>query len=488
MQRVLRGAGGTSRVGLGPAGGAEALAHGMAAVTDAPRSSATFQDLRDADVVLVLRADPTRTHPLIKSELTQGVHQRGQKLLLAHALSGGLERHAALYLPLEPAGEEPLLHAAAARLLDLEPQAADPLRDLGGFPEWVASLRGYRPEAIAEIAGVPPPTLDAFCAVLAASRKAVIVVVTGLGIPGDEAAVTRAAAQLDAVLGARGGGVLVLGEKANLQGLLDVGMYPEWLPGGPGQPAGEAISGDGHQQVGLLYLAGQDPAGAWPRGLRGAELVDRAAFLVVHEAFLTETAHLADVVLPVAVLAERQGSMVGADGVRRRVNRVLAPPGNVPQDGALFLELARRLGVPLPKEDALERELAMVTARALPRPTVRRFVSARPLAERAPRKGMRLDTSPQLFRSGSITDRSRLLQELAPSAALRLSPRDAGELGVHNGDAVRLATGGRETLLRARLDPTVRRGTLLARSRARWDAAASLVRHDEPTAAEIRRS
>jgi NADH-quinone oxidoreductase subunit G len=511
MQRLLRTAGNTPHVGLGPSGGCAALVDGMAAVTDAPRSSASFEDLREADVVLVLRGDPTRTHPLIKTELVQGVGQRGQKLLLAHALSGGLERHAALHLPLEPAGEEPLLHGVMARLLSLHPQAADPLRQLPGFAEWAASLQGYTADAVARATGVEPPALDAFCALLAGARKVVTVVVTGLGIPGDEAAVTRAAAMLDALLGGKGGGVLVLGEKANLHGALDVGMHPAWLPGGrpatydgaraemeaawghpiahgPVVPVAAAIHGGSEHQVGVLYLAGQDPVGAWPRGLRGAEAVERARFVVVHDAFLTETARLADVVLPVAVLGERDGSLVGADGVRRRLTRVLTAPAGIPQDGHLFNELGRRLGLALPQGGALEAELKALVNWPLPRPTLRRLVPVRPPVERVPWKGMLLDASPQLFRSGSITDHSRLLQELAPSVALRLSPHDAAEIGVSNGDAVRLSAGGREALLRARLDATVRRGTLVARSRARWDTVASLIRDDEPIAAEIRRS
>ncbi len=508
MQRLFRAVG-AADVGLGPAGGASALCNGIAALTDAPRSSATFDDLREADVVFVLRADPTRTHPLVKTELVQGVKQRGQKLALAHALSGGLERHAAAYLPLQPAGEEALLHTLAATLLAREAGAADAVRRLPGFDAWADSLTAYTPETLARTAGVRRERFDALCALLFGARRCVTVVLTGLGIPGDEALVARAAVAFDALLGARGGGVLILGEKANLQGAIDTGLHPAWLPGGrraadpearaslarawghdvaASSEAGLLPLGEG-RPVGLLYLAGQDPLGRWPDGAGGAEAVGRARTIIVQDAFLTETARLAHVVLPVAILAERSGSSVGADGVRRPLRRVVAPPAGLPEDAQIFRSIAAGLGVILPGADALETEMAAAVGWPLPRPSLRRFLPARPPAMRAPRPGLRLDASPQLFGSGSVTERSRILQNLAPSVALRISPSDAAQLGVGNGDPVRLSSGEREALLRVRLDRTVRAGTVLAHWGSRWgNTTALMIRDGETAVVEIRRS
>ena len=508
MQRLMRTAAGTGHVGLGPAGGAAALDQGMGALTGAPRSSASFEDMRQADVVFVLRADPTRTPPLVKTDLLQGL-RRGQRLVLAHALSGGLERHASMYLPLRPAAEEALLHGLAARVLADAPASAESVRGLPGFRDWSDSLLPYTAKLVEELTGVAPEALDRAASMLQDARKPVIVVVTGLGIPGDEAAVTRAAVMLDALLG--GGGVLVLGEKANIQGVIDAGLHPAWLPGGrsaedagarvemsaawghavagaTGQATVRAVHGTAETPVGLLYLVGQDPAGSWPRALLGAEAVQRAGFVVVQDAFLTETARMADVVLPVAILAEREGTMVGADGVRRALRAVLTPPVGVPRDGQIFHELGRRLGVALPQGPSLEDALTREVGWPLARPRLLRLAPAPAPRQGAPFAGMLLDASPQLFRSGSTTDYSPLLQELAPSVALRLSPVDAAGLGLSNGDAVQLTAGGRELLLRARLDPTVRPGTVVAPWRARWDTVTPLLHDHEPTAAHVRRA
>ncbi len=507
MQRLLRTCVPTPHVGLGPAGGVSALVAGAGPLTGAPRSTAGFEDLRQASLVLVLRGDPARTHPLVKTEIVQGVRQRGQQLVLAHALSGSLSRHASLNLPLQPGGEEALLNGVSVRLLEARPAGADFL-GLPGHRSWLRSVSAYTPDVVERLAGVPEPALESLTRMLRDARKVVTVVVTGLGIPGDEAAVTRAALTLDAQLGEAGGGVVVLGEKANLQGVIDAGLDPDWLPGlrraadaaartelaavwgrpvpAPADTGCSKMLGAGG--VELLYLVGQDPAGAWPRGMCGAEAVGQAKFVIVQDAFLTETARQADVVLPVAILAEREGSSVGADGIRRAVRRVLAPPDRLPQDGDVFREIARRLGVALPGGAALERELQELVGWPLARRSVTGLLPVGAPAGRPRWTGMLLDVSPQLFRSGSTTDYSRLLQQLAPSAALRLSPGDAADLNVRNGDPVRLAAAGRDVLLRARIDPMVRAGTVVAPWRTRWDTVASLVHDNEPTAADVRRS
>ena len=98
LQRFMRCALESPHVALAPTGGVEALVDGLSQILTRPASTGSYQGLAEADLVVVLRADPSRTHPLVKTEIVQGVQQRGQRLILAHALSGGLERHAESYL------------------------------------------------------------------------------------------------------------------------------------------------------------------------------------------------------------------------------------------------------------------------------------------------------------------------------------------------------------------------------------------------------
>jgi formate dehydrogenase alpha subunit len=511
MQRLVRSVVGSPHVDPGLVGGVSALVDGMGGVSEAPHSSATFEDLAAADVALVLRGDPTRTHPLVKTELIQGVRQRGQKLILAHALSGGLERHADEFLSLEPGSEGVLVRGLAAEVLRRRPQAAESCAAVEGFSDWSAGIVDYTPELVSGVTGVPQEQILRVAELLAAADNVVTVVVTGLGIPGDEAGVTRAAAHLMRLFGDAGPGVLVAGEKANVQGVLDVGLHGGLLPGhrkvreeaacrevsevwgteiphGPGWTTKEILSRGTQGEIDVMYIAGQDPAGAWPQSFEAQKALAATRFVVVQDAFLTATARLADVVLPVRILGDRDGSLVGADGVRRSLRRIEMSRGK-PQDGQLFTELARRLGAELPGGQALERELTRLVRWPHRRAPVLRFEAVTPPIRRPAWSGMLLDVSPQLFHSGSVTRRSGILQDLSPTVAARLSPSDAKELGVQNGDAIRVAAGQRELLLRARLDSTVRPGTVVVP----WlsgdgDGRAPLVSQiGTPMAATIRR-
>jgi predicted molibdopterin-dependent oxidoreductase YjgC len=514
MQRFIRSIVGSPHIGVGPVGGVAALVEGMGQVTGEPHSTATLEDMAAAEVVLVLRGDPTRTHPLVKTELVQGIRQRGQKLILAHGLSGGLERHAAMYLPLEPGTEDILVNGVAAEVLNRRPAALESHRDVPGFAEWSSSIGDYKPEVVASCTGIPAEQVSKTADLLAAARKVVAVIVTGLGIPGDEASVTCATARLTSLLGATEAdrGVLVLGEKANVQGVVDVGLHPGLLPGhrtardeparqklqalwggelppGPGWLTKETLSRAAWGKVEVLHIVGQDPVAAWPQCFGARMAIEGAGFVVVQDAFLTQTARLADVVLPVRILGDREGTLVGADGVRRSLGRVRTPP-RLPQDGQLFLELARRLGSELPEGEALERELAHLQLWPHGKVPVRRFEAVGPPIRRPACTGMLLDVSPQLFHSGSVTKRSRRLQELSPTVAARLCPADARDLGVRNGDAIRVAAGKRELLLRARLDRTVRRGSVVVPWQSSDGDSASMLMTEigPPLAVSVRRS
>jgi formate dehydrogenase alpha subunit len=484
MQRFVRSVAESPHVTMGPVGGAPALIEGMGSVIGAPSTNATFEEVADADLVLVLRGDPTRTHPLMKTELVQGVRQRGQKLVLAHALSGGLERHAEIFLPLTPGTEDVLVHGVAAEILSRDPATTGALRDVPGFSGFHTSIADYTPEVVASQTGLHAGRVAEMADLLLEAESVAAVVVTGLGIPGDEASVTRATAWLMSILGDGSPVMMVMGEKANVQGVIDVGLHPVLLPGhraagdersrlelegewggvvppGPGWRAKESFARAARGEVGVLHIVGQDPVAAWPQSFQARKAIEGAGFVVVQDAFLTPTARLADVVLPVRILGDREGTLVGADGVRRPLSRVRTPPLPLPQDGQVFSELARRLGRTLPSVEEVARELDRVLSRPEERRPIRRFEAVTLPVPPRPLSGMVLDVSPQLFHSGSVTRRSRALQELAPTVAARLGPADARELGVENGETIRIIAEGREVLLRARVDRTVRRGTLV---------------------------
>ncbi len=471
-QLLAEGLGG-GMLSLGPEAGVRALVEGVAPVLGRPVSTGTVEDLRRADMVLVLRGDPGRTHPLVKNELVRRHRQDELEFALAATVTGGLERHARPFLRLLPAGELALLGALSWELVE----AGRIAPDLPGAGEWVKSLEPYGGEAGAELTGVPAEKIRSLAGTMARAESVLVVVVTGRGLPGDEAKVAAAAASLVAALG-EGARLLVLPEKSNVQGCVLAGMAQD----SPSRVLEEARAG----RLGWLYLVGQDPAGVWPREYRVRDALESAGFVVVQDAFLTETARCADVVLPAAILLERSGTGIAADGRFLSYRRILDPPGEARQDAEIVRGLAARLGVTVKTADVLSSDLRGLVESG----NEGRRLRALPPPERAPRsRGFLLDPSPQLFHSGSTTRRSALLEELSPSVAVRLSPRDAQELGVVGGQAVRLVQDGTEVLLRARLDRRVPQGVVAAPWVSRGDGASRLIKGDgEVVTVELRRS
>jgi predicted molibdopterin-dependent oxidoreductase YjgC len=511
LQRFVRGVLGSPHVSSDPAGGSDALVRGVGPVLDRPRSNGSYKALAEADVVVVLRADPTRTHPLIKTEIVQGVHQRGQRLVLIHSLSGGLERHAHLDLRVEPGGEAELVRGLSLKLLEARPALVDRVREIAGANGWIDSLQPYSVDRVCRQSGIRRGEFDRLLQLLLEAKRPQLVLVTGVGIPGDEAAVARAAIQMTSLLSGSPG-VLVLGEKANVQGLVDVGLHPDVLPGHrpvtdpamvdelerltgvrPPTESGwslrNALASAADGRVGALLVMGADPIRGLPRSYGAREALEGAGFVICVDPFLSDTARCADVVLPAAFLAERDGTLVGHDGVRRAIHRAVAAPHQLPGDGDILLQLADRLDSPMPYGEDLVEEMNRVVGWPCTIPAIKRLVPAEPPADRLGWSGILLDGSPQLFHSGSITTRSKKLSGLAPPVAVRLNPADALDLGVSGGDVVSVASGDRELLLRARIDPTVRRKSVVVLWGAGRDGASELMTESgEPVKVTLRGS
>ncbi|MCP4896185.1 MAG: molybdopterin-dependent oxidoreductase [bacterium] len=512
LQRLFRGGFESPHVTSGISGGLHALEEGLVGVLDRPRTAAGFDELAAAELIVVVGADPANTHPLIKTEIVQGVAQRRQRLRLISACGSGLERLADQHFRVAPGSESILLRWLAKSVVDLSPAHGQSIRRLQGSGAWLESLASYEDREGERLTGAGSEAVETLALSLIRSESIVFVLPTATGLPFDEAELARDLAQLVLLLG-RSAKMMVLGEMANLQGVIDVGLSPVLLPGhrradrlgsrrelarswqvesipGLGWDPETIMSRATRGDIGVLYVVGQDLVGSWPRGYDVKGALEKSRFVVCHEAFLTETALRADAVFPVSVLAERQGSVVGCDGVRRVANVALPPPVGVLSDGQILAEIARRSEIAFPDSLRLEDEMLRVVGWPFERPrTVRLMPVAPPPDHPISASGIFVDASPRLFHSGGITAKSKLLEDLAPSIVARVNPMDAEDTGIENGDAVAIRVGEGEILLRARLDATVVEGTVVAPWHGSPDGAAALAADDGlPLFGKLRRS
>jgi predicted molibdopterin-dependent oxidoreductase YjgC len=501
FQELLRTGLATPHVGFGVAAGVDALVEGVMPVLGAPRSTATYADLVEAQTVLVVRGDPARTQPLAKTQIVQGINQRGHRLIMAHASTGGLERLAQPFVPVSPGTEDALLLGLTHLVLASRPGAMAAWAGAPGFDAWQHDLAAYTPGAVAAATGVAETTLRELAQALLDSPSVVGVVVTAEGLAGDEAAASRAMVYLLSALGRLHGpasGLLVLGEKGNVQGIVDMGLHPALRPGwrdagdgglapGRGWSCRDVLDHATKGDVGMLWIAGHDPLCAWPRSWRARDAVESAGFVVVQDAFLTETARCADVVLPTAIFLERNGTSVGADGVGRTLTAAMRRPAGAAQDDDILVEIARRLGVRLTAVDQIAHHPDIRASRP-PADGPRAFLRLGAPSPAPAGNGISVDLSAQLFHSGSTTLRSRTLCHLAPPTALHLSRADAREAGVGNGEPVHVATEGAEVLVGARVSRTVRPGVAVLSRYGVCSRAAFLNEETAGAGAEIRRS
>jgi predicted molibdopterin-dependent oxidoreductase YjgC len=487
-REVLR----SPHVDMAPVGGAQALVDGVWEVFDQPRSNVGFDEIRQADFVLVFGSDPSRSHPLVKTELVQAAVQRGVPVFAVSPVAGSLDRHAAEVLRLAPGSVRELLVAMAVRLLALDGASSKRIDHLPGYDAWRGSIAAFSQEEVTRTTGISAERVDRLTTELAAARRPVMIMGTGSGVPGDEAAVARAAATLTALLGGDAG-FLVLGGRSNVQGLVDVGLHPRLLPGHrlmnqtveledltgratlseTGWSVSEWVA-EGPAAASGLLLVGVDPIDLLPRGEDPRRVLEGAGFSVVVDAFRTNTAERADVVLPAAILSERKGTTVGADGVRRPLRRALDPPTGVRSDTTILTEIARRMGSSLPEGDELLSEMERVVGWNWRRSQPRRLNPVAAPRWAAGASGFLLDAAPQLFHSGSVTRRSAILQDLSPTVAVRINPADARAIGVSRGEIVAVSSERGEVLLRARLDRTVLEGTVVVPWVGSRDGASSL--------------
>jgi predicted molibdopterin-dependent oxidoreductase YjgC len=288
-------------------------------------------------------------------------------------------------------------------------------------------------------------------------------------------------------IGRPNAGLYPIFEKGNILGLSDMGVLPEYLPGyqeaasardsfegvwGTGLPYGkgltvpEMVRGLESGQVRAVYLAGADPVTDYPNAGRLEAALEKAELLVVQDIFLSPSARKAHCVFPAASFAERDGTITSIEHRVQRLNQVLPPPGEARPDWNILEELATALGRPMGYFSARDifREMALtipffrglrlrdlegdgviVLPFGAPTAALRggrpyafapvRTVEA-PVRQDAAAYPFEMMAGRCLYHFGSMSTRSKNLQQLCPEGFLEISEEDAAALGVKEGDPV----------------------------------------------------
>jgi NADH-quinone oxidoreductase chain G len=340
LQKFFRALVGTNNVDFPGGSDVWALPTGLPAISDIARS----------DLIVLVGFDPSEAAPLLDLHIKRAVRHNGLRLLIIHPRRIELARYApekGAYLPVLPGNEAALLAQLAERVARIkQPQPAAP---------GPRSAAGGRAESQAPQPAIPPE-LRAAVDLLAAAKAPLFLYGPEAAMGERGRAVVAALAGLANALG-RGDRLAYVGRGANEQGCRDMGLLPDTLPGYTGvsdaavrerlgklwgvpPPAevGQAWAQMVAGGVKALFVVGENPA-AQPALAASLHKLD---FLVVQDLFLTETAQLADVVLPACSFAEADGTYTNLERRVQRASKGIRPVGDSRPDWAILAALAEK--------------------------------------------------------------------------------------------------------------------------------------------------
>jgi formate dehydrogenase major subunit len=334
--------------------------------------TAPFSAALDAEVIVVIGANPTVNHPVAATFIKNAVKQRGAKLIVMDPRRQALSRHALRHLAFKPGSDVAMLNAMLHTIV------AEGLTDrqyIEGYTENFAALaehvRPFSPEAMAPVCGIEADTLREVARLYARSRASIIF--WGMGVSQhvhgtDNARCLIALALVTGQIGRPGTGLHPLRGQNNVQGASDAGLipmvYPDYQPVEKtevralfeafwgqtldpkrGLTVVEIMKAIHAGAIRGMYIEGENPAMSDPDLNHAREALARLDHLVVQDLFLTETAFHADVVLPASAFAEKAGTFTNTDRRVQMARPVVPPPGDARQDWWIIQEIARRMGL-----------------------------------------------------------------------------------------------------------------------------------------------
>jgi formate dehydrogenase alpha subunit len=487
-----------------------------------------LSDLEQTELILVIGADPNSSAPAVGYAIKRAVKQRGVKLLLIDPRQTRLSLFAHLWLRPEVGTDVALINGLAKVVIDeglLDEEFV--ARRTDNFDEFSRSLETYTPEYVENITGVSCKEICEAARLYAKASQAAIVYGTGITQHTRGTDGVKALANLGLLtgnIGRRGGGVYALQRENNGQGACDMGTLPKFLPGyqsvADAQAKGKFEERWGVSlpaEVGLtaleimeqakrgkirgMYIVGENPVLSFPHSGLVTKALASLDFLVVQDMFLTETAKLANVVLPAASFAEKDGTFTNFEGRVQRVQKAIAPLSESLPDWEIIVRLADKMGAPMPysspqqvmdeivdcchlsayslyegggyadseaktlyqAESSSYRGVGRIHGGKFPEGFAR-FCPVEYVPPAKAKKGypftLLTGTIFNHFGTGSRSSRSARLKKFSPEAFVEICESDARKLAITDGEKVKVISAVGEVTTMVKITDTLREGML----------------------------
>ena len=453
--------------------------------------------------VLVFGSDVTAEAPAIDWQIEQACRKHDAPLIVANMRKVKLTRHSNVHLAYRPGTEVALANALSKLILDKGLADNDYLqRYVANLDELKKHLAGLDATKLAEQAGVDMALLEEAATYLGEAGSVSVVFGGDVARSKDAADKAQAIANLALVCGALHGdigGLFPVEEKANTLGLLDMGCYPEALPGHQayaearksfedawkcdlpleGLDAEGILKGIESGDIRFLYLAGTNPLVSFPDTARWKKALDKVEFLVVQDILDSELIKMADVVLPGTAPFEKHGSVTSLDNRVSCLGKALEPATKTEMEvlSALFAKLYPGHGKVASQDIVTEMKnlvplytevcnfgdgdcKACVKEAFRPEDCSLNYVAVDSMAAAA--ADMQLLVGKSMFQFGSSTTYGENCRQAESEAFVAINSADADKIGVSDGGKMTVKSDNGSLKLKARVTDSVPVGLLFA--------------------------
>jgi formate dehydrogenase alpha subunit len=476
----------------------------------------SINEFRDSGCILAIGTNTTEAHPIISLEIKRAV-DNGAKLIVANPRQIDMVRWSYLWLQHRPGSDVALLMGMMKVIVD-EGLADQEFVDerCENFDQFRKSLKNFGLDFVEKTTGVPKDKIVEAARIYASDKPSAIMYAMGITQHShgtDNVIATANLAMLTGNVGKPGSGVNPLRGQNNVQGACDLGALPNvysgyqavtddsirkkfesaWgarLPDKPGLTITEIVDAAESKKIKAIYIIGENPLLSEPNITHAKEALEKLDFLVVQDIFLSETAELADVVLPGVSFAEKDGTFTNTERRVQRVRKAIEPIGDARPDWQITCQLAQKMrsdGFEFSSPAHIMDEVALLTPSyggisyqrleegglQWPCPTpehpgtpilhTQQFTRGRgrfiPLEYKPPMELPDKDyplvftTGRSLyhFHTGTMTRKVEGLNVLKPEAELEINPADAAKLSVADGEMVNVISRRGKVTARAKI-------------------------------------
>lgn len=516
FQKLMRLAVGTNHIDSSARYGHVNGLYAMRRVQGTHRWTVTFEDILDADVLLLVGTNMTETNPITGLKVKEAVKKRRAKLMTMESLEPVVDRMSNIanlshhHLRIPPDEMQNGLLGLVKAIIEEALVLADIAEQ---YPSYIKAIttavRTLSWQDLHKATGIEPDSFKQAAKLLAGGRR--VIVLAGPVLLRNERGYAGSLTILDLLiltgkLEQPGCGFAPLAEENNDQGAVEMGAVAELLPGAcfiddaanrdrflqlwktevplaVGASLVEMVKRAHAGALKAMFIVGENPVASLPTPLRAKEALQKLDLLVCQELFLTETAALAHVVLPAASSMEKTGTFTNTEGHVQAVRPSIEPIGESRPDWEVFAALSILLGVPAEyaeSKDILKEIRGTISGYGSLGPTplppkVDRTAMDRYLTEgyqsnlseryrltaptSRPDGTLQIRFGQSLFHSGKLSTHAKGLLQLEGTGRLRINPIDAARFALVDGDRVRLCSTSGEMTTEIQSTERVPQGT-----------------------------